>query len=656
MKKLIGKLFIAGMVCSPTALFANDISNIETKLVEGEQASVENREAKDHDPINGILRKYLNRSRSSGTTQQRSSSQESQWVTVNISVNGSADAIAAELKELGMRSLSVTKYLISGRILVSDLTLLRSVKGVLDVRQSVVYTRSGAASTQGDVAAQSDMVRRNIGLTGKGVRVGVMSDSFNCLDEGKAAQNDIDKGELPFKTIVVKDPADCNGTLDEGRALAQVIHDIAPDAEIIFHTASELGTAGLAETIRMLAEDYMADIIVDDFAILDAAFFQDNAISQAIEDVTKLGVSYITAAGNAGSNSYSSPFRPTIDPTSNALITAKLHDFDPRTDTTNVYQRITLPEGEGIEIILQWDDPFYSISGFPGAQSDLDIHLLDKSKSIFLATGGAANIGGDAFEVLEFFNDEESGNTEFYLMISLENGKSPNFIKYIVPSKFEGTLDNNLDPLFNNGSTVVGHSNSDSVISVGATAYYETPPYGLYKPTVESFSSRGGTPLFFNLNGDRYLEGAKFRTKPDLTAPNDINTSFFKGEDRENDGFPNFRGTSAAAPHIAGIVALMLERNPRLEPWKIRRILQTSATNIEPDGAGESDTGFDLASGFGLVNALAAVGRGLSVRYCAPNGVVKANGEFYRVRLGFDVRYSAIDFNYIGYFRYAQAD
>jgi len=607
MSKLIKKLIAAGVVFSPVALLANDISTfaVESGAVDG--GVLEIQQAKDGDPINGMLRKFLNSPNSSGAMGRRSSSQDTQWVTVNISVEGSADEVAANLRELGMQSLSVTDYLISGRIRVADLTLLRSVKGVRDVRQSVIYTRAGAATTQGDVAQQSDVARRNFALTGKGIRVGIMSDSFNCHDEGTAAQKDIDAGELPLKTIVVKDPDECTGKLDEGRALAQVVHDIAPDAEIIFHTAGGMGTAGLAETIQKLAEDYQADVIVDDFAVLDEPFFQDSVISQAIENVSQSGVAYITAAGNAGSNSYTSPFRPTIDPTSNALFNTKLHDFDSSEDSTNVFQRITIPKGEGILLAMQWDEPFYSVSGFPGSQSDLDIHLLDKSKTKILASANAANIGADPYEVLQFLNEENSTTTEFNLIISLKSGKSPNFIKYMVPIKFGGTIDHKLDSHYNNGSTIVGHSNAEAAISVGATAYYETPPYGLYKPTVEEFSSRGGTPLFFNADGDRFLEGAKFRVKPDVTAPNNVNTTFFKGSealDRENDGFPNFLGTSASAPHIAGVVALMLESNPNLEPWKIRRILQTTATNVVQD---EADTGFDLASGFGLVNALTAI-------------------------------------------------
>ncbi len=66
------------------------------------------------------------------------------------------------------------------------------------------------------------------------------------------------------------------------------------------------------------------------------------------------------------------------------------------------------------------------------------------------------------------------------------------------------------------------------------------------------------------------------------------------------DGFPNFGGTSAAAPHAAGVAALLLQAMPSLTPTDVRNVLEATAQDIGP-------AGFDNNSGFGLIQAGAAL-------------------------------------------------
>jgi subtilisin family serine protease len=65
-------------------------------------------------------------------------------------------------------------------------------------------------------------------------------------------------------------------------------------------------------------------------------------------------------------------------------------------------------------------------------------------------------------------------------------------------------------------------------------------------------------------------------------------------------GYQLTTGTSVAAAEVSGVVALLLERNPRLTPKDIRRILTRTAKHLGPRGAGSD-------YGAGLVNALQAV-------------------------------------------------
>jgi Ca2+-binding RTX toxin-like protein/subtilisin-like proprotein convertase family protein len=93
--------------------------------------------------------------------------------------------------------------------------------------------------------------------------------------------------------------------------------------------------------------------------------------------------------------------------------------------------------------------------------------------------------------------------------------------------------------------------------------------------------------------------------------------------DRHQDGwgnnpssaFTNFSGTSASAPMVSGIVALMLEANPDLGYRDVQKILAYStrhpdAQSWKENGASDLNLGglsFNVKSGFGVVDAYAAV-------------------------------------------------
>lgn len=89
-------------------------------------------------------------------------------------------------------------------------------------------------------------------------------------------------------------------------------------------------------------------------------------------------------------------------------------------------------------------------------------------------------------------------------------------------------------------------------------------------------------------------------------------------ETAENDGWAAFSGTSAAAPAIAGVCALMKQANPELTPKKAREILKQTARDVtegtsSPATGGEQATsGPDLATGYGLADAYRATVEALS--------------------------------------------
>ena len=153
-----------------------------------------------------------------------------------------------------------------------------------------------------------------------------------------------------------------------------------------------------------------------------------------------------------------------------------------------------------------------------------------------------------------------------------------------------------------------GHSAALGGLGVGAADYRETPAFGQDPPLIEEFSSAGGTPILFDTAGNR-LPTPEDRQQPDITAPDGTDTTFFPpdGGDPEGNRFPNFFGTSAAAPHAAGVAALMIGRNPLIGPDAIYSVLKATAVDMDDPATPALDTGFDCRTGFGLIQAEAAL-------------------------------------------------
>jgi hypothetical protein len=354
--------------------------------------------------------------------------------------------------------------------------------------------------------------------------VGVLSDSYNTLPLSPAT-TDVGNWDLPgapnhpyglLPTVqVLKDfPVKYGPGKDEGRAMLQIVHDVAPRAGLAFRTGY-LTAGDFAKGILELKEEGCS-IIVDDITYITEPFFVDGKVATTVNQVAAEGVSYFTSAGNFGNKSFEGVFNGVTDPSISLPDNGEVHLFGPG-DTD---QKLTVyPTQPGVTthytIALQWDDPLYSI-GETGTQYDLDIYLKN-FQEVPLFGFNRNNIGGDPIEVLSF---TVSTQTDISLVISREcDSCTPANIrfKYVI---FRGELNPN-DPneYFPGSSTIVGHANANGAMTVGAVLYSNTPEYNFNVPaatppiqpfTVATFSSIGGM-----------LD----RLKPDFTAVNGINTT-----------------------------------------------------------------------------------------------------------------------------------
>jgi Subtilase family/RTX calcium-binding nonapeptide repeat (4 copies) len=509
-------------------------------------------------------------------------------------------------------------------------------------------TNQGSVISQGDAAMQADIARQQFGVDGTGVKVGVIASSFNVLgsDQAKSllggivgsdnpalanlgADQSIASGDLPRNIEVLREPqfeasivldqllgqlpdeqknqlknlppeklqqqlSRFTGPVDEGRAMMELIHDVAPGADLAFHTGAS--RVELAEGIRNLATAG-SNVIVDDIGFSSEPFFQDGIVAQAANEAAAKGISYFSSSGNNERDAYDSAFNPSGQ--KDAMTGGELHDFDPGPGVDTL-QSFTLDKGNSVALAFQWDQPFFSASGQKGASSDLDLVIYDQSGKV-VAMGVDNNIGGDASELIRFQNDETVEGNQFNLAIVNNGGPNPGLMKY-VPSP-SGSI--TVNEFKTGGSTSVGHPNAANTAGVGAAGFNQTPKFGVNPPVAESFTSEGGTPILFDAQGNR-LPTPEFRPQPRFTAPDDVNTTFFgslesAGAKADGDQFPNFAGTSAAAPHAAGVAALMKQLNPNASPDEIYQALSNSAIDM-------GKPGFDNITGAGLIQADKAVG------------------------------------------------
>jgi len=520
---------------------------------------------------------------------------EGKYVVIDAVADKDASALKNDLDALGAKGIASYGRIVSCLVPLNRISQLQNLRSLRSARPAYASNNVGLVTSQGDRAQRSNLARLKFDLNGKGIKVGALSDSYNQLigERGSVITGDLPGPEnpngykKPVQVLEDIEPSDF-ATIDEGRAMLEIIHDVVPAAELAFHTAFQ-GQAGFANGIIAL-KDSGCNVIVDDVFYYAEPYFQEGIIAQAVNQVAKEGVAYFSSAGNQARDSYQKAFQPSGE----EYISGEAHNFAPG----DQFLRFFVPSGGQAIIVLQWSDPFFSVSG-KGASTDLNLYLVNDARTQVLDASDFPNLGEDPFEGFVVTNN---GPGAYYnLLIENASGPDPEIIKVIGYGSFTPVEH------WTNSSTVVGHSNAAGAIAVGAARYDQTPAFDVDTTRLEPFSSAGGTPILFDENGNKIP--AVVRRKPEITGPDGVNTTFFIPRvDLEGDGFPNFFGTSASAPHAAAVAALMLEANQALQPGQVREVLQATALDMDdPYTKNSFDEGFDFGTGYGLIRADYAV-------------------------------------------------
>jgi hypothetical protein len=497
-------------------------------------------------------------------------------------------------------------------------------------------TSTGAVLSQADLSIRAAEARSTFGVSGEGVRVGLISDTFTDRTTGRFAGSGCsrtftstasNRDELPGEVFVLAEPEDVSGGnfngIDEGRALAELVYDLAPGAQLYYHTAFTTQSI-FAQAIEELVACGV-DILVDDVIYFSEPMFQDGIVAQAAADAVAQGVPFFSAIGNLGpwgvDELYhdSDPSRDDMEETPSGV---DLHRFGNGTS----FAPVMIPRGCGLRMILQWNEPFDGSLG-EGASSDLDLYACaaDNPLNCQASTGsrdsqGCSTGGGpparDPIEILDVTS--RSNDRTVYIAVEHVCGNKDlrfRIVSFALGCNFPNRYD--FDPMVFDKSQAYGHPVGDGVIGTAAVFYQEIDSDGANQGdpetiNVEPFSSSGGeVPIYFDRSGNALRNGPALRISPQLSAPDGTNTSFFGLRDAEGDGLLNFFGTSAAAPHAAAVAALMLEANPALSAEETLAILQATSVDIE-------DPGFDFRSGSGLIDAVDAVDAAIARATNAP--------------------------------------
>lgn len=444
-------------------------------------------------------------------------------------------------------------------------------------------TNVGAVTSQGYIAHEANKSVGQLGYTGAGVKVGVLSDSASSSMISAL----IGTGDLPAGTAALPGEDGAPGS-DEGTAMMEIVHDTAPGATMVFATAFT-SPASFASNILALGAAG-CKVIVDDVSWSDEGVFQDGVIAQAVNSVTASGVIYFSSAANGGSLTHGTSTTYEGDFLSGGAATGVLagagqvHNFG--TAGSPLLYNATL--GASDAFVLQWSDAL-------GASSnDYDLYLLNAAgTSIIGASTNVQDGTQDPYEEI-FLGGAAPAGSRVVVVLFSGNARAMHLNTF-----GEARL-----TVATDGATS-GHNAGASTVSMAAvywnSATNGTKPFvgGAANPT-EVFSSDGPRKVFYNPNGTAITpgnflfgtNGGSTLQKPDLTAAD--------GGSALTPGFNPFFGTSAAAPHAAAIAALVRQARPDYTVAQVKAAMTASALDIMGAGV-DRDAGYGITMGYAAV-------------------------------------------------------
>ena len=581
-------------------------------------------------------------------------------VQVYILLNAVTDETVRQLTDAGavIEIRDAVRRRVQAHVPVARLQSIAQLE-IVDAIRLPAYARRrvGQVTTEGDAILYADAVRQQFGLDGTGVRVGVVSDGLKgvfatgCTTScAGVAGGPIATGDLPSAVGVrnasgvltgstggiVGRSFQANGDLEglppstpacafagagaEGTALLEIVHDLAPGAKLSF--ANSDTDLAFSQAVNFLAASN--DVVLDDIGFLGEPSDGTSAVSSntaaALNNPSFPIRAYFTAVGNDADQHYYGTYEDSrIDGATIPGITTigHLHLFQRTEDTTDVlglgaqpYNVISLPANGEVAIFLTWDDAF-------GASSNnYDLYLVQQSTGRVVASSTDIQSGRqDPAEAIDYVN---RGAQDLFRIVvqNVRDAAQPKHLnifsiqpecaaagpQLLAPPRHErhnyNTATRSVSAQGDAGGSPV------AVMAVGAVCSASAAAAGSFSsaPDESCLDTSNVTPEFFSSRGPT-LDG---RVKPDVAAIDGVSITGAGGFSK------SFFGTSAAAPHMGGIAALLLQSAPCL--------LGRTASTVAPAGARSTVRDLilgraiplsgslpDNASGFGRADAFASL-------------------------------------------------
>ena len=458
-----------------------------------------------------------------------------------------------------------------------------TIKPALDV---------GAITSEGVPLHNADGAQLS-GFTGAGETVGVISDGVSSLVDSQA------RGELPVD-VQVLDP----GEGDEGTAMLEIIHDMAPGARLAFNTVGDSLTTYVGAFHNLANAG--STLIAEDIAFDDEPAFQQGIGATTAEDLAQHGIWISSSAGNLGAKHAPRVTAVGTARTPDDVVGNYTHCGGAAPANTvnlrgidNTYDVLIRPGG-AILPTLQWSEPraIYPTLG-QGGFTDLNLYLMTGDGSDCLAVSNAVQAGGvgDTIEQLLYVNDTATA-VGAKLVVDVA-GTSSAVRSPLLDLRWRTAGVVTLDPPDRDGSLNPDSNYLGFATSVGAVgadvsidpAIVPLEPYSAAGPVQIGLTTRCPAGAVGPCRG-RPGGGSRTFGAPNWTAADGVSVSGVGGFGSGTcpalkQGDCRFFGTSASAPSAAGVAALVREQNGgRLTPRGLNSVLSDLAYGRAGDGFG----------------------------------------------------------------------
>ncbi|MDE0321597.1 MAG: S8 family serine peptidase, partial [Acidimicrobiaceae bacterium] len=425
---------------------------------------------------------------------------------------------------------------------------------------------------RGDVAGQGArghgaLVWHGNGWTGDGVKVGVIDiASTRRSKDGFTGLRALMGTDLPATVVgrcytdvgkPTSDLANCDtaGGSDHGTSVAESLMDVAPDAALYVAnptTWADLHSAVVwmhGQGVRVINKSltwawHGAADGTSPFATSPL-----NTVKWAAEN----GITWVNSAGNQAKLAWYGAF---ADSDGDGW-----HEWAVDGTGPDEAQMLQLRPGSAAWVEVRWDD------SWGGSARDLDMEVrysasIDGAQTVVQASADIQN-GGAGHYPHEMMTLRASSGGYYWVYLKKKAASAvPSWVQFRVITDSLSSIEHFTAA---GGISTPADSASPGMLAVGAAHFDAGGALAL-----TSFSSRGPTP-----------DG---RTKPDVVGLNCSPTSSYR----------SFCGTSQAAPHVAGLAALVIERNPAFSPAQVTAYLRAHA-------ADHGEPGVDSLWGAGFV-------------------------------------------------------